>query len=109
MRGSSAVQAGRKELVAALEDPSPYVRIAAAEALAKHGAADDREQAWNLLVEMADWKKNDLFVAMQSLNAIGNAGPADDQRREQLKQLPKRGPVPDVRYAEYVGRLIDDL
>src|SRR5262249_31378606 len=37
MRGDATVKAARGELTAALGDSSPYVRIAAAEALGRHG------------------------------------------------------------------------
>jgi arylsulfatase A-like enzyme len=107
VRGETAVQAGQKSLAAALEDPSPYVRIVAAEALARFGAPTDRERALKLLAESADWSANNVFIAMAALNAIGAVGTPPAWLRDKLGGLTRTGPLPDPRYAEYVPRLLD--
>jgi uncharacterized sulfatase len=109
VRGESAVLACQKPLTAALDDPSPYVRIAAAEALGRYGVPSDRERALKLLAELANWQNNNVFVVMQAFNSIDSAGNLPGWLEEMLGQLPKAGPLPDQRYAEYVPRLLNDL
>jgi uncharacterized sulfatase len=53
LRGGAAVGAALPELRRALDDASPSVRIAAAEALGRHGPDPDAERATRLLVSLA--------------------------------------------------------
>ena len=75
MRGKEAVAATRSELHKALADPAPSVRIAAAQALGKHGDEADAKQALAVLTELAPLKTNSLFVSIQALNALSELGP----------------------------------
>jgi uncharacterized sulfatase len=109
VRGETAVQAGQKALVAALDDSSPYVQIVAAEALGRYSAEVERERALALLAKLSNCQENNVFVAIAALNAIEAAGKLPAAMIDVLKRLPAKGPVPDSRYAEYVGRLIGDL
>jgi HEAT repeat protein len=109
IRGARAVEAARDELRAALEDPSPDVRIAAAEALIRYAAAADRKSARDALVELASWEKHDVFTALAALNAIDAAGDEARTAQDAIKKLPSKGKLPSPRYAAYVPRLIEDL
>jgi hypothetical protein len=109
MRGEPQVMGARQELRRALDDESPFVAIAAAQALAEFGGADDLKLALPRLVAKADWSSNDVFVCVAALNSLdaleGKAAPMFDA----LQRLPTKGPVPDARYADYVSRLLKDL
>ena len=109
IRGAEAVKQGRVELVAALKDKSPDVRVVAAEALARYGNADDQKAALELLVELASWEKHGNFVAVAALNALDAAGDKAKPFADAIKKLPTKGKVPDQRYAPYVPRLLEDL
>lgn len=108
-RGPGAVEKGRDVLLQHLDDPAPEVRLAAAEALGKHGRAEDGERALAVLGAAADWSKNDLFTAMAALNAISALKEKAVPLLPTLKQLPASGPVPDARYKDYVPRLLKEL
>ncbi|MDB5343470.1 MAG: Sulfatase [Schlesneria sp.] len=109
MRGEPSVMGARQELRRALDEESPFVAIAAAQALAEFGGADDLKLALPRLVASADWSSNDVFVCVAALNSLdaleGKAAPMFDA----LQRLPTKGPVPDARYADYVSRLLKDL
>ncbi|HVU89378.1 MAG TPA: sulfatase-like hydrolase/transferase [Pirellulales bacterium] len=109
VRGRPAIAPGQKALVAALVDASPYVRIVAAEALARYGEPADRDRALALLASLANCEENKLFAAMAALNALGAVGELPAMLVESLKKLPTRCQTPDPRYAEYMGRLVGDL
>jgi uncharacterized sulfatase len=106
MRGRAGVDAGQAALTAALGDSSPYVAIVAAEALAAHGAAAERQLAKQLLISRADWSRNEVFVAMAALNAIDALGPVADGWKAILSASQPRGNTPHPRYADYVPRLL---
>ncbi len=91
MRGQSAVQAGHGPLVSALADPSPYVRVTAAEALANFGTADDQRLAEKVLADHGDWGRNNVFVAIAALNAIEHLGKrADPIKRAAARATARR-------------------
>jgi hypothetical protein len=87
----------------------PVVRIAAAEALWRHGSESDRQLAAKALVQLADWSKHDVFTVMAALGTIDPWDPRDRSLAEQLLRLPTTGPLPHPRYANYVPRLIETL
>jgi uncharacterized sulfatase len=109
MRGEKAVQAAADNLRAALKDGSPYVRIVAAEALARYGDADDSKRCLALLVEHANADRNTVFVVMAALNALDALGSKAVPVADAIKKLPKKAQVPNPRYAPYVPRLTEDL
>lgn len=108
-RGATAVEASGKGLRSALSDRSPDVQVAAAEALARFGTAEDRTRALETLVARAAWGPNDVFTAVAALNALDNVGPLPPTIKEAIAKLPRKGPRPHQRYDAYVPRLIDDL
>jgi len=115
MRGKPAVEANHDTLVAALKDTSAPVRIAAARALAEFGTEADAQPAFTVLLDAADWSKNDVFTAMAALNALTATAPKIAQSKDaaalvaRIKALPDKGPAPDARYKEYIPRLLEEL
>ncbi len=108
MRGAAGVEAARDNLRSELADPSPYVRIVAAEALARYGAKADQPLALTVLEASADWSKNNVFTAISALNALHELpGKADDAWRR-LRQSAAKGDSPHARYADYVQRLLEE-
>jgi uncharacterized sulfatase len=65
----AGVNAGRAQLVAALEDESPMVRITAAEALGRFGSEDERNAALDVLLQYATPDTN-FFLAIAAWNAL---------------------------------------
>jgi uncharacterized sulfatase len=109
MRGIDGVNAAHDELTKALDDASPDVRIAAAEALGRYGSAADLTRVLPLLAQDGDWSKNDVFTVMAALNAISALGDKAAPLAATIKTLPAQGPAPDGRFKEYVPRLLEEL
>ena len=74
MRGAKAVGASRDELMKALDDAAPAVRIAVAEALGTHGDDAAVKKSLTVLLELSDPEKNGAYVAIEALNALDNLG-----------------------------------
>jgi uncharacterized sulfatase len=109
MRVESGVRAAHSELVVALNDPSPYVRIAAAEALGRYGSDSDLKAALKVLVELAAIDKDGVFVSMAALNALDALDNKAGSVVDAIKVMSADGKVPDPRYSSYVPRLLEDL
>jgi uncharacterized sulfatase len=109
MRGNAGVAAGQPGLLAALRDPSPYVQIVAAEALARYGPAEHRPQAMAVLGRLAPRDQNNVFVSMDALRAIDAVGTPARSLADLLRTMPQHGAAPDPRYEEYVPRLVQWL
>ena len=110
MRGADEVQAARSALETALADSSPYVRIAAAEALGRYGTAQDVEKVVPLLVALADAPKNNSFIAIQALNAIDALGKkAAPWKKEILAAAPVDPKSPERVRTEYTQKLLDRI
>lgn len=108
MLGESGLQAGHDPLTAALADESPYVRIAAAEALGRFGSESDQKASLATLAELGDAGRNNVFVAMAALNAVEALGDRAAGIRSTLSASPP-GPAPHARYDSYVPRLLENL
>ncbi len=74
MRGAESVRKARSNLQKAQEDSSPFVRIAAAEALATYGDEKDLPLSLKTLTELAPTEKNGVFVSMAALSACEALG-----------------------------------
>lgn len=109
MRGQNAIAAVQADMQKTMSDPSPEVRVAAAQALSQFGGPKDRADAINLLLDHADWSKQNVFTAMASLNAFEAMGPAAGSWAGRIAKLPTEGKAPDPRYAPYVARQIQDI
>ncbi len=105
MRGKAGVKAGHGSLVSSLADPSPDVRVTAAEALARFGNPDDRRLAIRILADHADTSRQDVFTAISALNSIHQLGDDAETIKASLRDQPP-GDVPHERYRDYVGRLL---
>ena len=109
MRGQDAVAAAHEELLAALNDKTVCVQIAAAGALGQYGNAADVAKALPLLVDYANFERHGVLVAMTALTALdamdANAAPAI----EQIKALPKQPSGDDRRRAYGIPWLIQKI
>ena len=109
MRGRSAVESAHADLLTALHDESPDVRIVAAEALGRYGDAADLELALKVLVDLGPIDGNGVFTAMAAMNALSSLGRKAGPVAAAVARFPTKGPVPDPRYAPYVPRLLEDF
>jgi len=108
MRGSEPVAASRDQLRALLDDASPSVGIAAAEALAQYSARD-LDVALARLLEYADVRRHGIYVALEALNAIDQLDAKAADQVDALRALPRRAePVPR-RLEGYVTRLLEKI
>ena len=107
-RGRRTVAKSRDELVEALSDDSPYVRIASAYALGKHGARADQRRAIDCLLELAPWTPDgNVFVSIAAQNAIDKLDDKAAYAVGKIKAFPSRGGrSPDGRYNGYVSSLL---
>jgi len=110
IRGADEVRALHDELTGALEDPSPSVRVAAAEALGTHGTEKDLQSALDVLIKHADSVANGSYVAIHALNAISALGDKAAPLKEQIAGLPALDPDSPSRVnREYATNLINRL
>jgi uncharacterized sulfatase len=110
MRGAEEVKTAHATLNRALEDASPSVCIAAAEALGKYGTDEDLKRALALLIKLAHPVENGSYVAIQALNAIEALGKKGAPLKERLKALPTDDPNAPARVrSEYTRRLFERL
>ena len=107
-RGADAIKASEKELLAALQDDSSYVRIAAGYAFGKYGNQAQQRKGIDALVAIAPWKKGaDVFVSMVALNAIDKLDDKAGYALETIRTFPRSGGVsPNGRYNGYVARIL---
>ncbi len=109
MRGEGAVGMAQDILREALGDDSPYVRITAAEALARYGAVADLNACLDLLVSEADLDKTGLYRSMAALNAIDAMGDRAASRIEAIRGLPRTAAGIPGKLDGYVGRLLERI
>ena len=105
VRGSAGVQAGVTDLKRLLEDPTPSVRVAAAEALATHGVGDDARDGLSALLRLADARRNGYLVAVAAWNAIDNLPDGLRPPMAALEGLPTVVPGVSDRMNDYLDRL----
>lgn len=105
MRGPAATQSMREGLVAALEDPSASVRIAAAQALARHGAASDLPRALDTLRACADPTRTSAFAGIAAMNVIDELGERARPLLGFVRGMEVRDPQTPSRNNDYVQRL----
>jgi uncharacterized sulfatase len=106
IRGTEGAGKAQAALGEALEDASPYVRIAAAEGLCRYGDAKNRSAGLDLLTRLCNWQENGIFVSLAALNAVDACGENAAPAREAIGRLPSMGPAPHARYQSYVPRLL---
>ncbi len=105
-RGTKAVKPDAALLRKTLTDADPSVRVLAAEALAKHGSAQDLAPSLEVLLQAADQSKTNVWVAMLALNAIDELDAKAASLRDRLKDLPQQNPAVPRRYKSYVPNLL---
>ncbi|MBI5775174.1 MAG: sulfatase-like hydrolase/transferase [Verrucomicrobia bacterium] len=105
MRGQGAVVSSKAELATALNDSSPSVRIAAAEALGKHGTEADLKAALAALKNDADPTKTSAYAATAAMNVIDMLGKKAAPLVDFIKTMPTKDPKAVARANEYVSRL----
>ncbi len=107
IRGADEVKRTQGSLRKALADPSPHVRIAAAEALGRYGTEDDLKTALALLIGLADAEKNNTYVALHALNAVDAMGAKASPLKDQLAALPLIDPKSPARVrSEYTTNIV---
>ena len=106
-RKEQGVMAYHREVNEALADKSPYVRIAAAEALGRYGDDAEARKALEVLLELASLDTNSVYVAMPALNAIDYMDERAFSAKEKIAALPKENPNVPPRLGTYVARLIE--
>ena len=109
MREQAGVAAAREQLLAALRDDSPDVRIAAAQALAQYGQPADLSEGLAVLTKLSSPVENGAIGCIAALNALDALGTKAHSAADTIKQLPTKGDAPHPRFADYAGRLLQDL
>jgi uncharacterized sulfatase len=109
MRGKDAVAATRAALVKALQDASPHVRIAAAEALGRYGSDADAKTALDTLLELAPADRNGFYVSLLALNAIDSMGKRASSAKAKVAALNVVEQGLPQRLREYAPRLKERL
>lgn len=94
-RGAEAVGPAVDGLTEMLDDPSNSCRIAAGEALAQHGHAEQRSAGLETLLAIAEGQAEDYHAAMMAWNTLDRldgaaASVVDRMRSIRLKPLSKR-------------------
>src|SRR5262249_19641204 len=109
MRGADGVKASRQELLSALADDSPDVRIVAAEALGTFGSPEEIRMSLDVLVGSAPLERNDVFTSLAALNALDTFATLPATVVDSVRQSSLQGDLPDRRYDTYVARLLESL
>ncbi|MEY4482866.1 MAG: hypothetical protein RL693_318 [Verrucomicrobiota bacterium] len=111
MRQTNGGQAGSTLLMKRLEDESPSVRIAAAEALGAYGTAQDLVKSLDVLLAAATSKGNTAII-IEALNVVDRLGEKAAPIKSQIQEIPaasKKEKGTDNRLAEYPERLKERL
>jgi uncharacterized sulfatase len=100
----AAVRAAQDELVAALHDQSPMVRITAAEALGRFGSESDADAALDVLLRYARPESN-YYLAVAAWNALDHLDERARPALDTIRSLPTKGEKLPQRMGEYTTRL----
>ena len=106
IRGREGARSLAGPLRKALSDEAPAVRVAAGEALGRHGSDADATRALAVLVELADAEKHGLHVAMSALNALDYLDDRAAPALQRILALPQELPGMDRRFRIYLPNLI---
>jgi hypothetical protein len=87
-------------------DPSPYVRCIANETVARFGNASDRQVAMQALLQLADPRQSNTFVAMTAMNSLDWCSPTKAEVGEKLLGIPAKDAGLSSRYGSYIPNLI---
>jgi uncharacterized sulfatase len=109
VHGAESVSSVESQLVTAMQsDPSPSVRIVAAEAVGRYGQPEHLPAALDVLVDLSNVETHGAFTSIFALNAL------DDQAasvRDRIAKLPTNHPSlnRDVRMAGVLENLVKHL
>jgi uncharacterized sulfatase len=109
IRGETAAKAAIPALRKLLDDPSPAVKIAAAETLGLFGSDADLGDALRVLGEMAPADKNGAAVSILAMNAITTLGNKAQPLLATIRTLDPRDEKSPNRLREYPSRLVKTL
>jgi arylsulfatase A-like enzyme len=109
VRGGQTAAAQRDALSAALKDSSPFVQIAAAEALGATGDAKDLEAALPVLIGHAYVVKSGFHVALAALGGIDRLGARAAPLKDAVAALPTASPDTYPTMKENVLRLVEHI
>jgi uncharacterized sulfatase len=96
-----------KALIAASNDVSPSVAIAACDGLLSAESSSTRQKAVERLIKLADVNRHDHFAAVAALNILDMNAELSAGDKEQLEGLARQTKKPPARLGKYVGKLID--
>ena len=105
LAGAGAVESASADLARMLDDREPAPRVAAAEALARHGEPTLRRAALAALLATADYRRDGYHAAMLALDVILALGDIAGPIRADAAAVPEPGASVPAREQEYVGRL----
>lgn len=109
MRGQDGTAQASETLIKALADPSPNVRIAAAQSLGAFGDEAAVAKALETLGSLASPQTNGVLTSMAALAAIEALGDKAAPLHASLAQVSDKGPSPDERFNSYVARLLQNI
>jgi uncharacterized sulfatase len=109
IRGPSATEGLRPELLLALRDDSPSVRVVAAEALGRHGRPEDFPRAMTELLDLADGRRQPVYVGVAALNAMDELDARSALFREAISVLPPFDKAQWPRSGETANRLVPQI
>jgi uncharacterized sulfatase len=101
---NAGVEAAHNELVAAVTDGSPMVRIAAAEALGRFGSEDDTDAALDVLLHYATPESN-YFLAVAAWNALDHLDQRARPALDTIRAVSTESVNVPQRMGEYTTRL----
>lgn len=105
-RGAQETASLEGELTQRLADPEPVVRIAAANALAVHGAGPAKDKAIATLLAVC--AEGDFFSRLWALNALDQARPLPADAMASLAGLQPHPTTPAFA-KEYLARMLDHM
>jgi uncharacterized sulfatase len=109
-RGERAFDATKSSVRVSLDDPNPSVRVVAANILAVHAEAGERQNAVNQLIELAKPDKYGVYVALEALNVLKNLDFVSDSTKEALLRNKTEDPNSFWRGAnQYILRLLPNF
>lgn len=104
-RGAEAVRGSRRDLVNLLSDEAAAPRMAAAEALVRHGGADERRQGLAAIAAAADHRRDGHQAAMLALDTVIALGELAGPIVPVMLNVPEPTAGVPAREREYIGRL----
>lgn len=107
IRGEKGVGPATAQLQKAMrEDTSWSVRVIAAEALSNHGSDATLPLCLDTLIQAADYRNSDVYVATLAMNVIDQLDEKARPILEKVKNIPTKIEGYPGRASSYVGRLV---